>query len=81
MVASPMCPCGIEEQTAFHFVTRCELVDAELRGKALDCIQAKQIAGETTTALLNLSRNTSFINVLSDIVDAHGHLIRSEVNL
>ena len=81
MVASPMCPCGEEEQTAFHFVTRCELVDAELRGKALECIQAKQAAGETTTALLNLSRNTPFINVLSDIINAHGHLIRSEVNL
>ena len=80
-VPSPMCMCGIEEQTAYHFVTQCDLVNPELRAKALDCLQSRGDPGQTTTALLNLSRDSVFMDTLSEIIDTHSNLIRTEVQL
>ena len=80
-VPSPMCMCGIEEQTAYHFVTQCDLVNPELRTKALDCLQSRGDPGQTTTALLNLSRDSVFMDTLSEIIDTHSNLIRTEVQL
>ena len=69
-VPSPICVCGKEEQTAYHIVTRCEMVKQELRQKVLDVIQSKESVGESTVVLLNLSRENNFINI-----------IRTEINL
>ena len=80
-VSSPNCHCGKEEQTAFHIVTRCELVKSELRSKVVECIQTHKLNGETSTVLLNLSRDEQFLKVLSEIILTHGEIIRKEVNL
>ena len=80
-IKSPICVCGKEEQTAFHIVTRCEMVNAELRSTALNCIRSKQASGESTTVLLNLSREELFIKTLSDIILNHSHILRTEVML
>ena len=80
-VSSPICQCGEEEQTAFHIVTRCKLVNAELRSKAVNCIQSNKVVGENCTVLLNLSRNELFNKTLCDIIQTHSHILRTEVIL
>ena len=80
-VSSPICQCGEEEQTAFHIVTRCKLVNAELRSKAVNCIQSNKVVGENCAVLLNLSRNELFNKTLCDIIQTHSHILRTEVIL
>ena len=78
---SPNCSCGKGEQTAYHIVTQCDLVNPDLRRRALERLQSREEAGETTTVLLNLSRDSAFISILSEIIDTHSHIIRTEVEL
>ena len=78
---SPICMCGKEEQTAYHIVTRCEMVNPELRQRAIDIIQSKESVGESTVVLLNLSRDNNFISILSQIMVSHGNIMRTEINL
>ena len=78
---SPICSCGKEEQTVYHIVTRCELVNPNLRKKALNRLQSRGDVGETTMTLLNLSRDSDFMDTLSEIIDSHSNLIRTEVQL
>ena len=80
-VPSPICVCGKEEQTAYHILTRCEMVKQELRHKVVDIIQSQESVGESTVVLLNLSRDNKFINILSQIIVSHGNIIRTEINL
>ena len=80
-VDSPLCTCGKEDQTAHHFLTRCELVAANLREKARDSIQNAGIVVENSVELLNLSRNENFMNILVDIMNAHGDILRNDIIL
>ena len=80
-VPSPLCVCGREEQTAYHIVTRCERVSPELRQEVVDILQSKEMVGDSTVVLLNLSRDSKFIKILNQIIVSHGNIIRTEINL
>ena len=81
-VESPLCLCGKEEQTAHHIITRCELVNQELRDRA----QSSKLkdfgnTAENNIVLLNLSRDEKFMKILSDIIDNHSNILRKDVIL
>ena len=80
-VLSPLCVCGKEEQTAHHFLTRCELVKSELRNKTYAYLQNAALPEENSIGLLNLSRNVDFLNLLIEITSSHGNILRSEIIL
>ena len=80
-VSSPLCLCGREEQTVNHIVTGCELVNPELRQKAIDILQSKEVIEGSSVVFLNLSRDSTFMNILSEIIVSHGTIIRTEINL
>ena len=80
-VDSPLCSCGQEEQTAHHIITRCELVNQELRDRAQSCIQNLGNAAENNIVLLNLSRDEKFMKILSDIINNHSDILRKDVIL
>ena len=80
-VDSPLCSCGQEEQTAHHIITRCELVNQELRDRAQSCIQNLGNAAENNIVLLNLSRDEKFMKILSDIIGNHSDILRKDVIL
>ena len=70
---TPLCSCGLEEQTAVHILTNCSHADETLRDEAAYHLS---IGNDETnfeelgpTALLNCSRDHSFIQVCLEIVD------------
>ena len=80
-VDSPLCACGKEEQTAHHFLMRCDLVAANLREKVCDYLHNAGVLVENSVGLLNLSRNENFMNTIVDIMKAHGDILRNDIIL
>ena len=72
---SPLCQCGMEEQTAFHLLSDCDLVELETRDKLVYHLQlgnsvnsAEELAGDHVT-ILNCSRDKKFIELCRDVVE------------
>ena len=80
-VSSSLCHCGVEDQTPYHILFRCEQVNQDLRSDAMNCVRAAAGEEESTVVLLNLSRDESFMNILKEIVTTQKHLIRSTIQL
>ena len=81
---SPICDCGIEEQTAHHFVASCELVDGRLRsevGKVLVSCNNMNEPPPDYISLLNCSRDDSFIKLCIDIVNGNRSRLRSKYTI
>ena len=63
-VASPLCICGSDEQTAIHLLSSCDLVDMDLKCQAKHIItlcnssrSMVDLAAEQCSAILNCSRD------------------------
>ena len=80
-VSSSLCHCGVEDQTPYHILFRCEQVNQDLRSDAMNCVRAAAGEEESTAVLLNLSRDESFMNILKEIVTTQKHLLRSTIQL
>ena len=80
-IPNPLCHCGSEEQTSGHVVLRCDHVDEELRLLARNCLEKAGDSGESPTALLNLSRDETFMNILHHIIHAQRDFLRSSIEL
>ena len=79
-VSSALCHCGVEDQTPYHILLRCQIVNEDLRSDAMNCVQAAA-EGEESTVLLNLSRDHNFMNILYEIMHTQKHLLRSSIEL
>ena len=82
-ISSALCPCGSEEQTAAHILLRCQQTDPDLRARARDSLMRE---GEphreiNHTAILNLSRDNSFMNVLFEIIYHQRDFFRDSIEL
>ena len=77
-VSSPLCPCGSEDQTAAHVLLRCPQLDPDVRARARDCLGDAEV---NHAALLNLSRNRTFINILHEVIYFQGDSLRDCIEL
>ena len=61
---SPLCPCGLEEQTSVHLLTNCSMVDATLNAEAKRinalCVYATILEHSENTNFFFFSENTNF---------------------
>ena len=78
---SAICHCGLEDQTAYHVVLRCSEVDQEIRSRALDYINLEGGGGETSTVLLNSSRDINFLGCMMQILGVQQDLLRDSIDL
>ena len=82
---SPLCFCGLEEQTPHHLLFRCGYVDGELRTQAYMNFQlavGSELAPcESHINILNGSRHDAFMKNVSDIILSVKKLLRTEIVL
>ena len=84
---TPLCSCGVEEQTAIHLLTRCALVEDVVRDQAgylLSIVNGISIEGFDDLGLvgaLNCSRDPLFIEVCRMLVCNESLNLRTEINL
>ena len=82
---SPLCSCGIEEQTTTHLLTNCDQVEVSLRDEAMFqlnlCNNSANLGELGTVAALNCSRDPGFIRVCRDIVESEGLNLRTKICL
>jgi hypothetical protein len=82
--SSPLCPCGDEEQTAFHLLLRCSLVPPEFRAETL--AELKKVTGqevfvESSVTILNASRSPKFIHSVTQTLSTIKDTLRTEIEL
>ena len=82
---TPLCHCGIEEQTSHHLIFRCGLVNDELKSQAYAHFQ-KAVGTEmapinSNITILNASRNASFMKSVSAIIRSIKNTLRTEIIL
>ena len=83
---SPMCECLMEEQTAFHILVDCKLVDRTLRMEMDRIICTENNKNEILdgimimdyTSVINCSRNVEFISNCIEIVESGVHKLKKE---
>ena len=87
-VASPLCICGSDEQTAIHLLSSCDLVDMDLKCQAKHIItlcnssmSMVNLAAEQCSTILNCSRDYMFVNLCIGIVESQGLNLRRKINL
>ena len=82
---SPLCPCGSEDQTAFHVLFRCSLVPSGLKEEAM--VHLKQAVGEdhadtdNSVTLINASRHAPFMDSVVSIVTVLKDTLVSHIEL
>ena len=80
-ITSPLCHCGVEDQTPAHVILHCDKVNQDLRTSAMNCLEIAGEVGDTPTAMLNLSRDETFINILHQIICVQSDFLRSSIDL
>ena len=86
-IASPLCMCQKDEQTAFHLVTSCPLVESELRNGATEIMnRCNEVSSDNELlndhiSLLNSSRDPDFIHHCLKIVKTKDLKLRKEITL
>ena len=83
---SPICECLMEDQTAYHILVDCKLVDRVLRAEMdrIICMENnKNVMFEDIiimdyTSVINCSRNSKFISNCIDIVESGVHKLKKE---
>ena len=82
---SPLCDCRQEEQTANHVLFRCPVINQQLRLQACNNFQTAvgdEVAEiESTTILVNASRNPAFMKSVVDIVKSAHNRLRAYIVL
>ena len=86
--SSPLCPCGIEEQTSVHLLTNCSLVEDSLNveAKRIMCLcnnlgNVIEPMYDPNCAILNCSRDLNFINLCAEVVKTEDLNLRKRINL
>ena len=85
---SPLCPCGLEEQTSVHLLTNCSMVDATLNAEAKRIMCLCNNIGtlidpvfDLNCAIINCSRDSNFINLCIRVVESEDLNLRQKINL
>ena len=82
---SPLCSCGVEEQTAMHILTSCPLSDEGLCQQAMHHLSIANedlnLDGLGTVAILNCSRDPGFIRTCGEILDNNELNLRRKIVL
>ena len=86
--SSPLCSCGLEEQTSVHLLTNCSLVENSLRAEAIRIMSlcnnvrpGLQHSFDPNCAILNCSRDQNFIKLCIEIVETEDLNLRLKINL
>jgi hypothetical protein len=84
---SPLCVCGLEEQTAFHILTNCQLVEDDVRQDIInrmlrwnDVPSEDELHSDAITAL-NCSRDPAFIRMCVEVINTESLQLRSKIKL
>jgi hypothetical protein len=84
---SPVCLCGEEEQTAFHLLCNCTLIDIEIREKLVyhltlgnDAVSMDELEADHVS-LLNCSRDVKFIELCREVIMTDGLNLRTKIRL
>ena len=87
MCPSPLCVCGEEEQTAFHILCNCSLVDVELRDQIVyhlllgnNAKSMEELDGDHIS-ILNCSKDTKFIKLCRDVIDTKDLNLKRKIKL
>jgi hypothetical protein len=84
---SPMCICGEEEQTSFHLLTNCEIVDTGIREDlVLRMLRWNDVEIETDlisdcVTALNCSRDPKFISQCVEVIQTKELHLRKKITL
>ena len=85
---SPLCPCGLEEQTSVHLLTNCSMVDATLNAEAKRIMCLCNNIGtlvdpvfDLNCAIINCSRDSNFIKICIKVVETEDLNLRQKINL
>ena len=85
---SPLCPCGLEEQTSVHLLTNCSMVDATLNAETKRIVCLCNNIGtlidpvfDLNCAIINCSRDPNFINLCIKVVESEDLNLRQKINL
>jgi hypothetical protein len=87
MCPSPLCNCGDEEQTAFHILCNCSLVDIELRDQLVYHLmlgnnsKSVEELDEDHISILNCSKDIKFIELCRDVIDTKDLYLRKKIKL
>ena len=74
---SPLCSCGEEEQTAFHLLCNCRLVDTDTREQLIYHL----ILGNNVRSMKELEANTKFITLCKEVVTTDALKLRTKIRL
>ena len=87
MCPSPLCSCGDEEQTAFHILCNCSLVDIELRAQLVHHLMlgnnnksVEELDGDHIS-ILNCSKDIKFIELCREVIDTKDLNLRKKIKL
>jgi hypothetical protein len=78
---SPLCVCGLTEQTSHHVIADCTLVDEQRRMLISEILISSDNTSEDEISLLNCSRNPVFIGHCLQIVRANLQDFRTDIIL
>ncbi len=84
---SPMCACLEEEQTPFHLLTSCGLVDNEVKDEAVNKmlrwndVDNEELLHADCTTILNCSRDSDFIKLGVEVVRNKKLDLRKKIKL
>lgn len=84
---SPLCVCSQEEQTAFHILSNCILVNADIRGSIShhlmlvnDTNSIEELIPDNVT-IINGSRNRQFLSLCVEVTQNKSLLLRTKITL
>ena len=82
---SPLCACGLEEQTTIHLLTNCYYTEETVRDNAIfqlnfgnDNLNLDELG---TVAALNCSRDPSFVQLCKEVVENNNLNLRTSISL
>ena len=85
LYTSPLCDCGVEDQTAHHVLFRCSLVPHELRDSAYTEFQhivgSELATVDTYITLLNASRKSAFMEKVHEVVRCRKEQLTTTIEL
>ena len=87
---SPLCPCGLEEQTPYHSIVECKSIDTTIKKELTEVMKnfyynketrSVSLGGQDHLTLLNMSRDKHFIDIMLRIIKSKQYMYRTKIVL
>ena len=84
---SPLCSCGVEEQTALHLLTSCNLTQDDIRNQANHLLSvgngthSEELNCLGVVGMMNCSRDPKFIKLCQSVVESESLSLRKCISL